>query len=252
MLILNQSQTQFEYTLPDGSTNTETRESNIVSTEMLDDNFTKIKTSDRTFLQEGETANQTVTLTNGTMHHISNVMFYDTLTGGGSYVSGSVVVNGTPQPTFDPAVGFNLGDIAIGAYITVNYKVRANNPLTESYLKNFATIKYTVDGRDLSSKTNEVNLVLVSNRLTITKSVDKAVAIVGDILHYTSTIKNTGSLLKSNISFEDNIPTGTSFVENSVLINGADQPGYNPETGFMLPNLNPGESVIVEFDVVVN
>ena len=50
MNIPNQSNTEFSYTLPDGSTNTETRDSNIVNTEILTYSFTKVKSSDRTFL----------------------------------------------------------------------------------------------------------------------------------------------------------------------------------------------------------
>lgn len=75
MIIPNQSDTRFTYTLPDGSTQTETRESNIVTTEILTYSFTKVKTSNKTFLQEGDVATQTVTLSNASLINVTNVFF---------------------------------------------------------------------------------------------------------------------------------------------------------------------------------
>lgn len=252
MTILNQSSVQFDYTLPDGSTHTETRESNIVETEILTYSFTKVKSSNRTFLQEGETATQTVTLTNTSPFLISQIFFADTLSSGATYVAGSVVVNGVAQPTFDLTTGFNIDDIASGGVATVSYQIIANNPMTETPVTNFATIDYTALENDFSEDTNTISLPIISNRLTIVKEVDKAVAVKGDILHYTNTITNTGTLEKANLVFTDNIPAGTTFVANSVKINGVSQPGANPQTGFALPDLAVGASVVVEFDVTVN
>lgn len=67
-----------------------------------------------------------------------------------------------------------------------------------------------------------------------------------------STITNTGTLLKTNLVFTDVIPTGTTFVANSVKIDGIFQPGSNPAVGFALSNLAVGASTVVEFDVTVN
>lgn len=100
--------------------------------------------------------------------------------------------------------------------------------------------------------TNTVSIDIISNRMTVVKSVDKAYAVVGDNLHYTTVITNTGSLLKSDLVFTDPIPAGTSFVAGSVKIDGAAYPAYNPQTGFPLPDLAVGQSVTVEFDVKVN
>lgn len=252
MLIPNQSSTQFDYTLPDGSTHTESRESNIVNTEILTYSFTKVKTSDHTFLQEGDIATQTVTLKNNSLYTIYNVFFKDTLSSGATYVAGSVVVGGVPQPTYDLIVGFNVGDLAPNASIVITYQIKANNPLTNVIVTNYATVSYTADSRNLQENSNIVEIAVVSNRLTILKSVDKSVATKGEILHYTSNITNSGTLQKTNLVFTDNIPSGTTFVSDSVKINGTTKIGFNPQTGFALPNLAVGESVVVEFDVMVN
>lgn len=69
---------RFDYTLPYGTTQTETRESNIVTT---------VKSSDKTFLQEGDTATQTVTLNNTSLLNISNIFFKDALSAGTTFVA---------------------------------------------------------------------------------------------------------------------------------------------------------------------
>lgn len=135
---------------------------------------------------------------------------------------------------------------------TIVYQIIANNPIIEAIISNYANVAYTAQERNLNENTNTINLAVVSNRLTINKQIDKSVAVKGEILHYTSTISNTGTIIKTQISFKDEIPSGTTFVEDSVKIDGITKPGFNPEIGFDLPNLPVGASVIVEFNVKVN
>lgn len=252
MTITNLSNTQFSYTLPDGSVQTETRESNLVNTEVLTSSFTKVKGSNKTFLQEGENATQTVTLTNGSLFKLSNMFFADTLSSGASYVPGTVFVNGVSQPTYDVNAGFPIDDMEPNDVAVINYDIKADNPLTQPIVNNFATINYTAAERPLSENTNTIQLAVVSNRLSIVKSVDKPVAIKGENLHYTNTITNTGTLLKTNLIFTDAIPAGSTFVVGSVKVDGVPQISYNPETGFPLADLAVGASTVVEFDVTVN
>ncbi len=43
----------------------------------------------------------------------------------------------------------------------------------------------------------------------------------------------------------------TTFVANSVTINGTPQPGFDPNIGFPLPNIAAGTSLTVTFQVMV-
>ena len=140
----------------------------------------------------------------------------------------------------------------VGANTVVSYLVQANNPATAISATDFATVNYTTSGRSLTENSNPITFALVEDGLTNVNTVDKAVAVQGETLHYTSVIDNTGSLPKTNLIFSDTIPTGTTFVPNSVKINGVQQVGFEPSIGFGLPDLNPGEQVTVEFDVTVN
>ena len=251
MQITNFSNVEYTYTLPDGSSQTANKDSNIVTTEILTYSFTKVKSSNKTFLQEGEIAIQTIVLTNNSPFNLSNLFFTDTLSSGANHVVGSVIVNGVAQPTYDIIAGFKLDDMAPNDVTTINYNVQANNPLTENLFNNFGTLAYTAAETNFNENTNTIEIAVVSNRLDIVKTVDKQVALKGDTLHYTSTITNTGTLEKTNLTFTDQIPVGTSFIAGSVKIDGVTQGSYNPGVGFPLPNLAVGANTVVEFDVVV-
>lgn len=257
MIIYNQSNVTFKFDLPGGGTQEGDVDSNVVETEVLTYSVTKVKSSDKTFLQEGETARQTVVITNNSKADLFNLIFKDTMTDGATYVAGSVTVNGVSQPTYDPAAGFPLPDLDEGEAVTIQYTIRANDPLTETNVENYGTLTYSLDvpGQSVvtfTENTNTVVITLISNRLTVVKSVDKAVAVKGDTLHYTSVITNAGTTEKTDLVFTDPIPADTTFVPFSVKVNGVVIATHNPQTGFDLPDLDPGESVTVEFDVTVN
>ena len=68
---------------------------------------------------------------------------------------------------------------------------------------------------------------------------------------YTISLQNTGTIPANNILVSDPIPTGTSFIQNSVTINNVSQPTANPETGIQIPTLSPSESATISFRVLV-
>lgn len=257
MIIPNKSNVAFDYVLPDGQIISADLNSNIVNTEILTYSVTKIKSSDKTFVQEGETAKHTVVITNNSQTRLFDLVFKDHMSSGATYVAGSVTVNGVAQPAYNPVAGFPLPALDKGEAVTVEYTIKADNPLTQTTVTDYATLDYTVydperGNVDFSENTNTVSLEVVSNRMTVVKSVDKAYAVKGDILTYTTVITNAGTLLKSDLVFTDPIPAGTTFVDGSVKIDGTAYPAYNPQTGFALPDLAAGESVTVEFQVKVS
>ena len=257
MIIPNKSNIAFNYVLPDGQTLEANLDSNIVTTEILTYSVTKVKTGDKTFLQEGETSQHTVVITNNSQTQLFNLVFKDTMSNGATYVSGSTTVNGIAESSYDPIAGFPLPSLNPGEAVTVSYTIQANNPMTQSPVTNYGTLNYSVNDNtrqvvNFTENTNTVSVQIISNRITNVKSVDKAYAVRGDTLHYTSVITNTGSLLKTDLVFTDPIPAGTTFTSGSVKVNGTSFPSYDPQTGFALPDLAVGENVTVEFDVVVN
>ena len=55
-----------------------------------------------------------------------NIIFIDDIPLGTTYIDGSVIVDGVSQPTFNPAVGFNVGTLNPNQVRTISYKVIIN------------------------------------------------------------------------------------------------------------------------------
>lgn len=88
---------------------------------------------------------------------------------------------------------------------------------------------------------------------TAAKTVDRAVAAVGDTLTYTIVLNNTtGTTDATNVVFTDTPPPGTSFIANSLTKNGTVQSGASPLTGFNVGTIAAGASVTLSFKVLVN
>ena len=77
-----------------------------------------------------------------------------------------------------------------------------------------------------------------------------AIATIGSRLTYTIVVQNTGTLPAQNVTFTDPIPAGTTFVPNSVTVNGVPTAG-NPSTGIPINNIPAGGSVTITFQVDV-
>ena len=99
---------------------------------------------------------------------------------------------------------------------------------------------------------NTVQTTINNASIAATKSVDKQFANVNDIITYTTTLTNNGNTLASNVIFTDVIPNGTSFIPNSVTVNGNTLPNVNPASGIAIDPINPNAHTIISFQVQVN
>lgn len=257
MIIPNKLNITYNATMPSGETSRVNAESNTVNTEILSYSVSKVIRSDKTSVQEGENVRNTVTITNNSATKLFNNLFTIKEPNGASYVAGSVKVNGVAYPTYEPIKGFSIPDLNPGESAVIEYELKANNPMTVSPVTHYSTLNYTVTDTargnvSYSENTDILSLNVIANRISVVKSVDKSFAVKGENLHYTVIITNTGSIAKNDIVFKDPIPDGTTFVSNSIKINGTRFSVYNPEIGFALQSLAPGEVRTVEFDVKVN
>ena len=257
MTILNKLKIIYNAITPSGDKSQEYAESNAVNTEILSYLLSKVIRSDKTTVKEGENVCHTVTVSNNSSTKLFNNYFTIPQPDGTSYVAGSVKVNGITQPAYDPIAGFTLPDLNPGETAIIEYTIKANAPSTTAPVTHLATIKYTVNDPirgnvNYSENTDTILLNIVSDKISVVKNVDKAFAVKGENLHYTVNITNMGNVTKGDLIFKDPIPDGTTFVSNSIKIDGTDFSVYNPEIGFVLRSLAPGETITVEFDVKVN
>lgn len=126
-------------------------------------------------------------------------------------VDGSVTVDGTPYAGALPVV---IPAISAGQQVIITFKAVANaipavNPVFNIARADFGFFPFAGYPATGFSTSNPVAVYIIARAMTNVKSVDKAFAVKGDILTYTSVIKNTGTIPVTDVVFKDEIPVGT-------------------------------------------
>ena len=177
----------------------------------------------------GDTLHYTINLDNTAGNGAANgVTFYDTIPAGMVLVSNSVTINGTPQPGANPATGVPIGNIPVGAVVSVGFDVNVVSLPASPALARFdnaAHWTYTyVACAGVVAQAGEVTTATVSTlaaRLEPVKSVSPTGQLVGgQTATYTISIPNTGLLDTSGTTLADLIPAGTVYVVGSTKLNG--------------------------------
>lgn len=115
-------------------------------------------------------------------------------------------------------------------------------------LDNSSSIKY--NGNTIESLPVETLLLVLP---TITKTVDKRIASINDILTYTATITNVGLTTITNIPFKDVLPVGSEFITGSFKENGSQvTPELKDSTlYYIIPSISALGVVTLTFQVTV-
>ncbi|MDE6869952.1 MAG: DUF11 domain-containing protein, partial [Clostridia bacterium] len=210
-------------------------------------NLTVTKSADKTYADVGEEITYTLEIKNIGSVDAVNSTVNDMLPPETALVANSVTVDGVPYASALPVV---IPTITPNQTVTVSFKVTVNSLPAVNPIFNIARVDYqffpfTGYPATSFSNSNPVAVYIISRQMTNVKSVDKAFALKGDILTYTSVVKNTGSVPVTDVMFKDEIPAGTTFVNGSVTIDGVSYPAYNPETGFFVANLTPQASATI-------
>lgn len=217
-------------------------------------NLTVTKSADRTYADVGEEITYTLAIQNTGTVDALNVTVNDMLPPETTLVANSVTVDGAQYAGALPVV---IPTVAPNQTVTVAFKVTVDalpavNPVFNIARADYEFFPFAGYPATSFSNSNPVAVFIIVRRITNIKSVDKAFAVKGDILTYTSVITNTGSVPVTDVIFKDEIPAGTTFINGSVEINGVSYPAYNPQTGFFAANLTPQANVTVAFQVQVN
>ena len=212
------------------------------------------KSADKAFADVGEEITYTLAIENTGTVDALNTTLTDMLPPETTLVANSVTVDGVP---YAGALPVTIATIAPNQTVTVTFNVTVNalpavNPIFNIARADYEFFPFAGYPATSFSNSNPASVLIIQREMTNVKSVDKAFAIKGDILTYTSVITNTGNIPVTDIFFTDNVPVGTTFVNGSVTVNGTGFPAYNPQTGFFVGNLTPQASATVTFQVQIN
>ncbi|MCY6369539.1 DUF7507 domain-containing protein [Clostridium ganghwense] len=236
--------------------------SNVVTTTVQEIEVEILKTSNKTFVEVGQNLTYTVQITNKSTVPV-DIKFTDTLPAVTQYVTGSFnLISGSATVTNNTVPDSTLIDVDITGMspqssVIFSYKVKILSlPPSPSEITNAAVAipSYSLFPggpiREGNPVTDEVTTPVKLIKIEAIKSVEEAVATIGDILHYTVTIINNGNVTAENVVFSDNVPDGTEFVEGSLTVDGV-QVDSSPEEGVDIGSIVPGQIVTIKFNVKV-
>ncbi|MPQ44033.1 SdrD B-like domain-containing protein [Clostridium tarantellae] len=96
--------------------------------------------------------------------------------------------------------------------------------------------------------TVDAPLIDIKNVL-VDKKVNLSKAQIGDELTYTITIVNNGILAITNVRLIDQIPNGTTFINNSLILKGQIVPNVNLNNGLNIGTIQSNETITIVFKV---
>lgn len=98
--------------------------SNEMTVFILENEVLLLKSADKTYVKSGEEVTFTIKISNiGTLTN-TNVVFFDPIPEGATFVAGSVKIDGVENSSADPQSGISLKDLSAGAEMTVEFKVK--------------------------------------------------------------------------------------------------------------------------------
>lgn len=248
----NQASVTYLYSLPDGRTFNDATVTNTVLIPVSSPNITLVKTASATDAVVGDTITYTIVATNAGIAPVTNLVISDPIPAGTVFAAGSVTLNGLPLPGANPASGVSVGTLAPGATATLTFNVTVTALPSPAVLSNQASASFTSGAFSGASYSNVLTVPVYQPIIGLVKSANTTNATVGDTVTYLLNLTNTGNL-PANVTLTDPLPPSTSFVANSVLVNGVPIPGADPAAGIDVGPVGPGATVtvVVSLQVVV-
>src|SRR5262249_10682236 len=239
-------------------------------------------------LLAGDTLRYTITVKNVSNAGAVNVMLRDAVPANTTYVAGSTtltgaavavvagaspLVNGMPiNPPADPTPGAMPADASSNsanvATITFNVVVNPNTP-DGTIISNQGVVSATgiVDqpsddprtpapNDPTQDKVGSLPVLYAEKRVVLfTDLGSPGIIDPGDVLRYTITIKNSAALAATGVVLNDPVPSNTTYVANSTLLNGSPVPdsGASPlASGITINTIAPGTTAVLQYDLRVN
>ena len=176
----------------------------------------------------GDIISYTITIKNSGTGIAHDVVFTDSIPSNTTYVQGSASTTRGNIATTSPSLQVDIGNILPNEteIVTISFQAVINSAgliANQGYVSSYETDPHPTDDPDTDEEDDETikhspcftgkNDVLKQDRFD---DVDLSSTIsAGDLITYTISIENSGSIPATNVVFTDSIPPNTSFVAGS-------------------------------------
>ena len=181
------------------------------------------KKVDKETVKAGERLKYTITLKN-TSEVLGKVTVRDNIPAETTFVDGSIELNEVQLKDKENNVltkqdleqGIEI-EVAANSTVKLSFEVRVNS---ENNLNDGDIIKNTayVNEKPSNEEETEFNKPIISSE----KEANKTAVVAGEKLTYTIKVTNTGKA-DGTATVKDEVPTGTTFVEGSIKVNGVEK-----------------------------
>ncbi|WP_141500044.1 beta strand repeat-containing protein [Paenibacillus luteus] len=249
-LLNNQGTVAYTYQPPDGRILNGSTPSNIVTIQNVFSDINLVKLVYDPIGSIGDKITFVVTATNTGTETATSIIVRDTITPGTQFVANSVTVNGVQVAGVNPTTGIPVPDLAPGAVATITFEEEIITIPELTYILDTANVSFLSGTLPLTFYSNTINVQVAQPIITAFKVADRTFVTIGDIIHYTVSVTNSGTYNVETI-FSDPIPAGTVFVENSVIAFGVPLPGTNPSSSIFIGTLEYNETNLITYQVRV-
>ena len=132
--------------------------SNPISVLIVSNGLTNVKSVDKAFAEQGDTLHYTSVITNTGTLEKTDLVFTDPIPTGTAFTAGSVKINGTPYPAYNPQTGFPLPDLAVGGAVIVEFDVVVTNAVNT--VTNYSNVSFVVDEQPVTIISNPVITII--------------------------------------------------------------------------------------------
>lgn len=222
--------------------------------------LTLFKSSDKNYAVVGDIITYTITATNSTniiLGDLENnpIVISDILPPELKFIKESIYIDCVNLPNFNISEGISIGILNPAQSKSITFKAEVVS-YKECSIKNsaIATYSYKIDNLPPLTKicmSNESLLSIEISRLELCKKSHSNFVVLKDIIEYTVTLSNTGTIDAINVLFLDILPKEVvlidgSFTVDDVLINSVDL-----FRGINIGNIAVGDHKVIKYKVKV-
>lgn len=218
--------------------------------------LTLIKSANKKITAVGETVTYTIIARNDGNIELNDIVINDLLSPELKFIDGSVKINNISQLTSSIISEVNIELLAIGQSKIITFDVEIisqgngtiNNISTSIFQFKPSLTESPVSG---TSTSNLYSLIVKHPSLLVTKTSDKEIALLDDIITYTAIINNNGDTDAINVIFKSTLPSIAQFIDGTFTVNKNLINSVNLNKGINIGNISVGETVIITYQVRV-